>query len=465
MKPKSPANGPKAPTLTLNTRVAESARLVVIEGPNSGGKFPVDRGVVLGRSDRCSVPLTDQSVSREHARITRVDESTYRLDDLNSRNGTFVNGIRVHSTPLKPGDKIRLGVNTAVLFTYIDPLEEQLLQRQRLETLGRLVAGITHDLNNLLAAIRAGTDYLGATDPNCALGDARVRESLGDIRLAASQAGELTARILSFARGEREANRPVNVSRACDDIVRLVRHVFDRSIVIKTNIEPNLHVRGSSTELQQALMNLCVNARDAMPNGGTLHVEAATVQGNLLPAELGARDAAYVVVRVQDQGIGMTPDTLERIFEPFFSLKRDSGGYGLGLATVRDVAQTHGGMVDVQSSPGHGSTFSMFVPASRERSELERTDPARSENRVRSEPPKTDTCVMIVDDEPLVRRAVARVLAQSGYRVVQACNGIEALQMYPAFKPDVVLLDLDMPGIDGEETQARLYELDPNARI
>jgi signal transduction histidine kinase/CheY-like chemotaxis protein len=433
------------------------ARLIVVEGPQAGQKFKIDGDVVLGRAIDSTIVLEDSEVSRSHARITRNPVGAYVLEDLNSSNGTFINGVPVQKQFLAFGDKIQVGPRVLLLFAPFDPIEDQLLQRQRLEALGRVGAGVAHDLNNMLGAISASVDFLARLPGDRPIGTHEVKASVTDIRTALLQASELARGILKFARGRSRGHALVDISVLCQEVIRLARHTFDRAIVIDQEIRPGLVVSGDQAELHQVIMNLCLNARDAMPAGGTLRIRA-----ELATSEEDGR--ARVVISIQDSGSGMDEATRKRIFEPFFTTKADGAGFGLGLSTVREVVGVHGGHVEVESEIGQGTRFLLSLPASSGQPMPVRITGGARELRPAS---PSSALILLVDDEELVRRSTARLLRQAGHEVLEAPGGKEATQIYTqgARRPDLVILDLDMPHLNGEQTQRLILAVDPKARI
>jgi len=431
--------------------------LIMLEGPQAGQKFKIDGDVVLGRAIDSSVVLEDPEVSRSHVRITRSQGGVYIIEDLGSRNGTQVNGVPIQKQFLSFGDKIQVGPRVLILFAPFDPIEDQLLQRQRLEALGRVGAGVAHDLNNMLGAISASIDFLSRLPADRPVGSSDVKDSIADIRTALSQASELARGILKFARGRSRGHALVDLSVVCQEVIRLAHHTFDRAILLEQNIHPNLIVSGDQAELHQVIMNLCLNARDAMPAGGTLRIRAELVD----PAP-GER--ARVRIAIEDSGTGMDEATRDRIFEPFFTTKPDGAGFGLGLSTVREVVNMHGGEVLVQSAPGKGTSFFIYLPAS-----VGQPQPVRITSGHRDLRPQSGTSarILLVDDEEVVRRSTARLLRQAGHEVLEAPGGKEATQIYANAErfPDLVILDLDMPHLNGEQTQRVILSIDPGARI
>lgn len=439
------------------------ARLIAIAGAQVGRKFKIGDYSVIGRGGDAAVTLEDPEVSRSHARISKSDVGAYLLEDLGSKNGTQVNGLPITRHLLSFGDKIQIGPHVMLLFAPFDPIEDQLLQRQRLEALGRVGAGVAHDLNNMLGAIGASIDYLSKLPGERGLANEEVRECLEDIRLAASQASELTRGILKFARGRAQAHAPVDLSGLCRDAMRLIRHTFDRAIHIESKIYPGLSVRGDQAELHQVLMNLCLNARDAMPHGGVLRVSASAVTPDTvgLPERLNSA-MPQLVLCVEDTGVGMDEATRARIFEAFFTTKREGAGFGLGLATVKEVVAFHGGQIQIESKEGEGTRFLVFLPL-----HLDSRPPSDITGSHEAQVDSSRGTILLVDDEEVVRRSFARLLRQAGHLVIEAADGVKAVEAYRATypRPNLVILDLDMPVLTGEETQERLLKVDPGVRI
>ena len=433
------------------------ARLIVLEGPQAGQKFKIDGDVILGRAIDSTVVLEDPEVSRSHVHITRSHAGAYLIEDMSSRNGTQVNGVPIQRQFLSFGDKIQVGPRVLILFAPFDPIEDQLLQRQRLEALGRVGAGVAHDLNNMLGAISASIDFLSRLPSDRPVGAPDVRDSVADIRTALVQASELARGILKFARGRSRGHALVDLSVVCQEVIRLAHHTFDRAIVLEQSIAPNLIVSGDQAELHQVIMNLCLNARDAMPAGGTLRIRAELVDPT--PGE-----RARVRVTIADSGTGIDAATRTRIFEPFFTTKPEGAGFGLGLSTVREVINMHGGEVEVQSAPGKGTCFFIYLPASIGQPQPVRITSGHRDLRPHSGAPAR---ILLVDDEEVVRRSTARLLRQAGHEVLEAPGGKEATQVYANTEhyPDLVILDLDMPFLNGEQTQRVILSIDPTARI
>ena len=432
---------------------AGPGRLVVLKGERTGRKIMLEFDeAVIGRAIDCDVRFDNAHLSRKHALIKRISPVEYEVTDLGSSNGTFINGVMIEAPSLlKLGDKLRLGNDVVTQLTIHDPVEEQLLHRQRLETLGRLGAGIAHDFNNMLGAVLSNLEYMGSLPDGTALGENDTRDCLLDMRAAALRAAELSQRLVAFARGESQTDAIIDVSAVCEEVAQLVRRTFDRSINVKTDIAKRLRVSGESLELHQVLMNLCLNARDAMPSGGTLSIQA------------GREDKSKVVVIVSDTGQGIDKATLRQIFEPFFTTKQGTG-FGLGLATVRDIISALDGTVSVDSSVGQGSAFRIELPFCSRRAHRRITSTITSKDEIAVGQPLS---ILLVDDEDMVARSIKRVLELAGHELTIAASGQEAIEIFRRadHRPDVVLLDVDMPDMNGEQTLRALLAIDRNVKV
>ena len=316
-------------------------------------------------------------------------------------------------------------------------LEKQLLRAQRLESIGTLASGIAHDLNNILVPILMSADLLKLSRP-CG----EEAELLDSIQASARRGAEVVKQVLTFARGvegQRGALQPKHLVR---EIHKFAEETFPKNITLRFDIPSNLWtVNGDATQLHQLLLNLCVNARDAMPAGGTLSVSCANLEISSPKAGLFAdgKCGPHVLFSVNDTGKGIPPDVIEKIFDPFFTTKEQGKGTGLGLSTVLGIVRSHGGFLDVQSEPGRGSSFKVYLPANA-------SEVAREQSPTSGFPPRgAGQFVLVVDDEARVREATARVLSHHGYQVLLAANGNEALDVAGAHAQDLkaVVTDLD----------------------
>jgi len=434
---------------------------VVLAGNLAGDKYAIDSELTFGRGDKVDVQIDDTLVSRSHTRVFRHQNGSYVIEDLDSRNGTQVNGMAITRQVLAYGDRIQIG-SCLLLFAHHDPMEEQVAQRRKLEAIGRLGTGVAHDFNNLLGAVKASIDFLNGLPDQTKVGDTDVREAFDDIRAAAAAATEMTSRLLGFAREVRRSHSEVDLSELCHHVVQLARHTFHRGIRIEAQIDRGLKVIGDRGQLHQLLMNLLINARDAMPNGGKLTITAKKAdQLDLERAPLNPL-VAHALITVADTGIGMDDATRERAFDPFFTTKGEQVGAGLGLAAVYEIAKAHNGHITVHSVPNQGSEFQVVFPLTGERRVLP-TEPSLPAIKL----PTTQLLIMLVDDEDIVRRSAGRVVRQSGHRVIFARSGQEALRIYAETQPrsDLVLMDLNMPGMTGDQAFKELKAADPEAPV
>ena len=426
-----------------------SLQLVVMSGVDVGRKIVLEGTMVVGRTEDCDIVLDDGEVSRQHARFT-TSQGGAVVEDMGSRNGVFVDGRRVKELELDVGDRIQIGGHE-LLVTRYSPVPGQVVERQRFEALGRLAAGIAHDFNNMLAVIAASRSVIEDILDSTPGVDPEALDCSKEIGVAAERARVLAARMLAFARSSEVQRETVDLSSICVELAALLRSSIPRSVSIICDVEPGIQVLGNAAELHQVVMNLMLNARDAMPDGGELLVTVTTVPDTM---------PRTMLLNVSDTGVGIEADVLPNIFEPFFSTKSERG-FGLGLATVHEAVLTHGGSVEVSSKVGLGTTFTITLPIAPQ---------SLGAQRVLTRPPPPEGVgarILLVDDEPGVRRSMRRLLTRSGHRVVEARDGREALRLYAdaAESFDLVILDYDMPRLDGAQTFTHLRDMDPMACI
>ncbi len=340
-------------------------------------------------------------------------------------------------------------------------LEVQLRQKQKMEAVGTLASGIAHDFNNILQAISGYVQLMlpkeGLDNPNL--------DYLGEIDRATERAATLVRQLLTFSRRVETELRPLDLNREVIQAVRMLERTIPKMIQLETNLAPELKaIKGDANQLEQVLMNLGTNARDAMPNGGRLSIETKNVvlQGPDCQTHLDLPPGEYVLLTVSDTGCGMDEETLQHIFEPFFTTKKVGDGTGLGLATVYGIVKGHGGSIHCSSQPGRGAVFQIYFPA------LEREDaPAIRRDSGPIKIPGGNETVLLVDDEPAVIRVAQDILETQGYQTITAGSGEEAVRIYRerGAEIDLVVLDLGMPGMGGQKCLERLLELDSRLKV
>lgn len=336
-------------------------------------------------------------------------------------------------------------------------LQQQLFQSQKLEALGTLAGGIAHDFNNLLASILGYASLakadLPTTDP--------VHQHVSIIEKASLRASELTQQLLGFAKGGKYDPKPNNINEIVREVATLLSRTIEKNITIEESILPGIRpALCDAGQIQQAILNICINARDAMPEGGKIiiatrnaHLEIKDVQFfvDIAPGD-------YVVIRITDTGIGMDRDVREHIFDPFFTTKVK--GTGLGLSLVYGVIRKHNGFIQVDSEPGKGSSFTVHLPACMSREICSGTKEPLSLRR-------GSETILVVDDEPMITDLAREILKRHGYQVLTAASGEEALRMYAERSREIaaVILDVIMPGMDGTALFRHLKELNPEVKV
>lgn len=337
-------------------------------------------------------------------------------------------------------------------------LEAQFLRAQRLEAIGTLANGTAHDLNNILAPLTMVTPVLRAS-----LRDSRNQELVDIIEQAAKRGANIIRQLLTFSRGVEGVRGPVQVQHLLREMVALMRETFPREITIATETQQALWpVIGDATQLHQVLMNLCVNARDAMPGGGKLSLAASNIL--LTPEEAALQPSAkpgpHVVLSITDTGEGIPKENLDQIFDPFFTTKEIGKGTGLGLSTVLGIVKSHGGFVTVYSEVGRGSAFKVFLPA--DTTGVEKASPASG-----TSPPGQNETILVVDDEAPIRAVLRMMLTKHGYRVLLATDGKEAVEIFERNRHEIraVITDLMMPTMGGVALVRALRALDPKVKI
>jgi signal transduction histidine kinase/CheY-like chemotaxis protein len=454
---------------------ARRARLIAVAGGELGRAYTIGgEGVVIGRDPQASIMIASKDVSRQHAQIIRLAGAHWMIKDLDSANGTQVNGVAVKSNVLQFGDRIQIGESAMFVFARQDDLGEKVLELQKMEAIGQLAGGVAHDFNNLIAAINSNLAYL-VEEIRCEDFDREeALQALAEARTATERASEVTRQLLSFSRRVEHTECRVDLSELTTEVVQLSRRTFSDAIEIEANVGIDVAVVADRTQLHQVLMNLCINARDAMPDGGklTIHVHQGQLPSTGAATALLVPSGQCVILSVSDTGVGMDAKTRERIFEPFFTTKSDKGT-GLGLATCYSIVKRHGGDIEVQSSPDGGATFKVLLPAADPPPATQGRTSCQPALSVAGTPPPVPAqqeqkpCVLLVDDDGALLAGNRRLLKRMGYEVFCATDGREALAIYEQHRDriGVVLLDMVMPILGGRDTFRVLRTVDPGARV
>jgi signal transduction histidine kinase len=356
-------------------------------------------------------------------------------------------GHRVHVT-LRSGE-VRIDGAPADLIAIADASERQrmlaqLTRTQKLESVGTLASGMAHDFNNLLGGIVGYAGLLRLRLP----ADDPARRYVESIERAAGRAAGVTRQLLGIVRDEKARVAPFRVDRVLDEVSRLLRETLDPSIKVEVECADGLPaILGDESQVHQVLLNVCLNARDAMPDGGTLTVRADRLDG-------------CVRVRIRDTGTGMDPETLSKVFDPFFTTKEVGRGSGLGLYMAYRIVERHGGRIDLDSEPGEGTTVEILLPA-REAATVEEGERGAGDGVLAS------GTILLVDDERLMVEVGTEMLRTLGYRVLSASDGREAVEAVRAADGGLccVIMDVTMPVMDGWEATRRIHELRPDLPV
>lgn len=348
-------------------------------------------------------------------------------------------------------------VNTDI--TEKKQLSAQFLRSQRLESIGTLAGGIAHDLNNVLAPILMAVQLL-----KMKLTDPQGQKLLSTMESSAKRGADIVKQVLTFARGVEGDRGEIQIKHLIREIYQMVRETFPKSIEIKVNTPSDLWlIHGDTTQLQQVLLNLCVNARDAMVKGGSLTI---TAQNTVIDAQCAkmypqAEEGPYLLLSVADTGIGISPNTVSKIFEPFFTTKPVGKGTGLGLSTSLGIVKSHGGFITVDSQEGKGTCFNVYLPAQ------VKTENKTPEINIEELPLGEGKLILLVDDEAAIRDISKQTLETYGYRVLVSADGSEALALYVQQSEaiEAVILDMKMPVVDGNVTLRGLRKINPAVKV
>ncbi len=344
-------------------------------------------------------------------------------------------------------------------------LESMLLRAQRLESVGKLAGGIAHDLNNILQPIMMSVQLL-----NRRIDDEKSEKWLGILEESTQRGADLIKQILSFARGLESRKLPFDIKYLVKDVEKILNETFPRSINVHTNIKDNLpRITADYTQLNQVLMNLCVNARDAMPDGGDLYITVGSIRSNDKDIPTFLKSVTdeylideYLIIKVTDTGTGIAPNVMERIFDPFFTTKEPDKGTGLGLSTIYGILKEHDGFINVDSRMGEGSTFTVFIPV------IKTTEETHLPGEIYTEMPNGNgEVILVVDDESTITDMARSILEEYDYKVLVAHNGVEATDIFLTHKDEIhaVIVDMIMPVMGGKTTIRNLKKECPSLKV
>jgi PAS domain S-box-containing protein len=396
----------------------------------------------------------------ESLKLGEVIEAVYRVRHANGEWRWLSSEITVLLHSEENGVLQALGATRDI--TEKKRLEDQFLRMQRLESIGALASGIAHDLNNWLAPIMLSLHTLQQR-----FTDANSQKWLSLIRKSAERSRDLIDQVLTFAKGTAGERAPLGTSNIIADVAKIVREVVPGNISLDLDLPENLwSVIGDATQVHQVMMNLCINARDAMPEGGNLLIAAANqVLGPGFDDDVwvsnGVKPGRFVQISVIDTGIGMTPELMDRAFEPFFTTKENGLGSGLGLSTALGIVRSHGGFINVSSSVGKGSQFRVYLPATENKPE------SLPDEKEEAPPAGHGELILVVDDEMEAREVTRATLEFSGYRTLGARDGQEALTLYSQHRDEIelVVTNFLLPHQDGVSLGGALRRLNPRLGI
>ncbi|NJD52506.1 MAG: response regulator [Candidatus Methanoperedens sp.] len=342
-------------------------------------------------------------------------------------------------------------------------LESQLLRAQRMESIGILSGGIAHNLNNMLTPMMLSLRMLKEK-----FKDEQSQKLLTILEMNSQRSADLIKQVMSFARGVEGERKPLEVTHLISEIEKIAEETFPRDIKLQTDVPDDLFtISGDATQLHQVIMNLCVNARDAMPGGGVLSIIASNffVDKNYVMMHTDAKVGSYVVIAVSDTGTGISPKIMDRIFEPFFTTKEHGKGTGLGLSTALAIVKSHGGFINVYSEIGKGTAFRIYLPAIKtEIAEIHKVCEERKQPELLA---GKGEWILVVEDEEAIRNVTFSILEDNGYKVLNANDGAEAVALYAGNidKIKVILMDMMMPVMDGQSSIRAIRRINPDVKI
>lgn len=438
-------------------------RCIILFNPAAEKVFGYSAAEIMGQPIDRLIPMRFHEAHHHHIENFSTTKTSKRsMGKLGAIYGTRSNG---EEFPIEASIS-QVEANNEKIYTVIlrditekKKMEMQFLRAQRMESIGTLAGGVAHDLNNILSPILMSVQML-----QLKVIDERSQRMLEVLRLSVERGGELVKQILSFARGVAGERVELQPRHLLQETVKILKETLPKSIRVALHLDPDLPlVSGDATQLQQVLMNLCINARDAMPNGGTLSIEAKIVVIDDTYAEMlpDATAGHFIQITIMDTGAGIAPEHLSRIFDPFFTTKEVGKGTGLGLATVATIIKSHEGFVNVYSEIGQGTKFSFYLPA------LTTEALALTEKLSPKLPSGNGELILVVDDESAIRQIAQTILENFNYRVLTANDGAEAIAKFAQHQNEiaVVITDIVMPVMDGAALIRAIRAIRPPTKI
>ncbi len=421
------------------------ATFLVMAGESPGRTYSLEEVTIIGRDQSADIRVDRPDVRSRHACLCRNAYGMYELTSL-ATGGIRVNGVSVQHAQLRAGDRVEVGNEVSLLFTGPRRIEERAVAMQRFDTLGRFAGGIAHEFNNLLGSVISNLGYLRRSTVGMPELQVKFAPAITDAEHAIQRASALTARLIGFADRSR-TDRWTNIGWMVEGVAELVARDQPAGVDVQVRTQPGVYVQGDPPALHQALLNLCANACDAMPGGGTLR----------LSVEVHDRPASTVVIEVSDTGVGMSESDRRKAFEPFFTTK-PGRGVGLGLPTVERIVRDHLGEIDIDSEVDHGTRVLIRLPRSRV---------ADSSSSSGTQMQAAEPMLLVIDDDDLFRRGVQRLLTGLGFKVVEARDGATAVAEFEATADSfaLVILDVLLQDMPSDEILTRLKARRPDIRV
>jgi two-component system cell cycle sensor histidine kinase/response regulator CckA len=453
-------------TLQIGLTITDSKGKIIYSNPAEAAMHGYQVEELIGQDVRVMAPRVIWNPMTTNQLLKR---KSWRRESVNVRKDGSIFPVQLMSVVVPNVDGDPYGVITTCeditdrkqAEEEVASLEEQLRQSQKIEAIGRLAGGIAHDFNNLLTVIK-GYSELSLTELSK---DDPVKENIEDIQRATERAGNLTRQLLAFSRRQILEMRVLDLNDLLRDLEKMLRRIINEDIEMVTLLADDLgKIKTDPGQIEQVVMNLVVNAKDAMPNGGKLIIETANVEleEEYIRTHIGVKPGTYVMLSVSDTGAGMSPEVRERIFEPFFTTKEVGKGTGLGLSTVYGIVNQSGGNIWVDSHLGQGTTFKIYLPKVDDSIKTLRPSlaPAAGSHGFET--------ILLVEDDGMVRTLARTILEKNGYNVLEAGNGVEALRVVQEHATESIHLmvtDIIMPGMNGQKLAKHLVPLHPEMKI